>query len=118
MKLELKAELSGSNINGATIYFEILPIDPHAIPLAFIRKKDGSKDLIIQNVKLLIDNELDFLLVINAFKGTKWTFTLTNVSSGKEVFKRTGNTGDDENYKPNYSVLKSSISIESLKTLV
>lgn len=117
MKIELNAELSGSDINGATIYFEILPLDSNAVPLAFIRKRDGSGNLIIQNVKLLIDNELDFLLVINAFKGTKWTFTLTNVTSGKEIFKRTGNTGDDENYKPNYSVIKSSISIETLKTV-
>ncbi len=47
MKTELKAEHTGSDINSATIYFEILRIDSHAVPLVFTTREDRSDDLMI-----------------------------------------------------------------------
>jgi hypothetical protein len=55
---------------------------------------DGGVTWRNDDVTVPLDGNLDVLVSCRAITGTKWTFTVTNKETGKDIINTSGKTGD------------------------
>lgn len=109
--LNLKAQLTGTGIvNNSFIFLEKLPSseNPHAIAIGLFPKNSTRKEWNNNNIKIEVDEDLDYQLNVHAFKGTDWAFKLTNKDTSKEILSISGTTGSDIENGLNLSIVKGS----------
>ena len=113
-KLNLKAQLVGKGtVNSVYVFLENIPTkeNPQAIPINLSPKNSTRKEWNNNNIIIEVEGELDIQLNVHAFKGTDWSFTLTNKESLKEVVSFSGKTGSNLADGLNVSKTKKSVAI-------
>lgn len=112
--LNLKAQLTGTGVvNNSFIFLEKLPTSesPNAIAIGLFPKNSTRKEWNNNNIKIEVDKDLDYQLNVHAFKGTDWTFKLTDRNTSKEILNINNTTGSDLQNGINVSIIKGSIKV-------
>lgn len=111
--ISLKVKLEGkSQLHLPSVLLEDLyPINLFSI--------DGGVTWRNDNVTIPLEGDLNILMSCRAISGTKWTFTVTNKETGKDLISESQRTGDPMDHRDgaieeNFSELKVNIPITIL----
>lgn len=112
-KLNLKAKLVGvGSVNSGYVYLENLPTgNSIAVPINLSPKNSARKEWNNNNITIEVNGTLDIQLNVHAFKGTDWTFTITNKDTLAVIISMSGTTGSKPEDGLNVSIDKKSVNI-------